>query len=1043
MNKLVSKNPLFTIRFIDIAILWVSSVIAAVVASGMDAFDACFALCSTTYITSTLFSMLPHIIGPHLLASVALATIGWLMVWSGTIVQQRFFPKYPWSTSGFIALIALPGLIYISIYLFQGGFTSRLPARHWLIGLTVVFIFMVVFFSLQFFFKAWRYIASKKTVPNWKAICAAGICFLLSVAFRWCDAHLYKRLYPLIHVVVTLVTLCLILLGIFLLLHTLLNAAKKRIIVICVLPTFVVSSFFIFKAPAPSQTIANILFEQTVTLANLLNAMPRNRSESDPSVTSRTQLGVDEILQSLPKNSSLSHLPTYPGAHLIVISIDALRAESLGTYGYRERNISPTIDSIAKQSTVFEHAYCAAPHSAFSITSFHVSRNTYVEKNIHQTPSYPTIADTLKKYGYETEAFYTDGIFYTEGEKLSHYKVNKFGFSSVTHPGSNPLELTQQVTAAIDDNVRSGEPPLFLWTHYFNVHEPYRSTHFGNSPKDRYEGEIYEVDKAIESLVGYVQQTLSRDTIIILTADHGEEFMDHGGYYHGSSLYDEQVRVPFIIRLPQKHRGRIQQAISLLDMAPTALGLLGIPKPISMQGRDLRPLIFEGETALLPRPVFSAVMNQFMTVQWPWKLIANPSRNLFRLYQLEMDVKEQVNLYDSEPERANILQKQLHAWLDRVAATKDPAQMAINLGKMGDKRAIEPLLALAEDATAHIAHRQKALALLADIQAVNSASRLVALLDTNTKDIPIYAALALSAINHDGAKPLLIQCLSKKEGDIKYRCALALAKLRDATAVPHLIETAIHAPASMQKPAIRYLGIFEDPSAVEPLVNLLPRRRTLSMTALALGKIGDRRAVAPLRAVLKKEKFTNIRESLVIALGLLGQSETAVDLLHVLKTEPEIPWTLEALLRVHALKNHYVFGVDIGANQSNKMAQFTKCQPSAPPVLRRFLDSNYCRTKRNQAVLKFTTQSVDANSIYLRIRTSQTKHSAKVHATIRIDNHPIATVPIDNKWKEHIFAPSNFHLSSGVHNVSIQLDSETSFDWDHFVIVPKATGPTN
>ena len=133
-----------------------------------------------------------------------------------------------------------------------------------------------------------------------------------------------------------------------------------------------------------------------------------------------------------------------------------------------------------------------------------------------------------------------------------------------------------------------------MWVHFFEPHEPYE-THpgiaFGDTALDRYDGEIAYVDRALGRLLAYIHRTRPR-AIVAITADHGEEFGDHGGRYHGTSVYEEQVRVPLVVVGPGVRAGAsVDEPVQTIDLVPTVLSALGIPRPARVRGRDVGPLL--------------------------------------------------------------------------------------------------------------------------------------------------------------------------------------------------------------------------------------------------------------------------------------------------------------------------------------------------------------------------------------------------------------------------------------------------------------------
>ena len=405
-------------------------------------------------------------------------------------------------------------------------------------------------------------------------------------------------------------------------------------------------------------------------------------------------------------------LAELPDAHVLMISVDALRADHLGLYGY-ERPISEYLDGFAEDALVFEHAYAAAPHSSYSISSLWTS--AYIHQRVELGLPLPerTVASVLGEVGYRTAAFYTLGIFHTEGERMRLYEENAFQFDRHEHAS---LEAERMTDAALDefDRIRAeGEPPSLTWVHYFDVHEPYREPSLGSSDLDRYDGEIRNVDRAIQRLVAGVRERLERPVIIALTADHGEEFRDHGGVYHGSTLYEEQIRVPLLIHVPGVEGRRVDTPVELVDVAPTLLALVDHTDP-TMRGDDLRPLF--GESIDWP-PAFGAVSYKKMVVRWPYKLVADLRFDLYEIYDLEQDPRERVNLAGERAELLADLKGEVYAWLDELRSSGSPHETALALGRMRDRRALDPLCELLADREASTEDRVEAAQLLARLAA--------------------------------------------------------------------------------------------------------------------------------------------------------------------------------------------------------------------------------------------------------------------------------------------------------------------------------------
>jgi arylsulfatase A-like enzyme len=181
-----------------------------------------------------------------------------------------------------------------------------------------------------------------------------------------------------------------------------------------------------------------------------------------------------------------------------------------------------------------------------------------------------------------------------------------------------------------------------------------------------YESEVRNVDEAMEEALGRLG--IDDGTLVIVTADHGEEIYDHGSLGHRSnrSLHEELIHVPLVVLLPgREHAGEvIDDPVSLVDLYPTLLDLLGLPVPGDLPGRSLVPLIEAGQWP--PGPVFSEVWDErrrtSCVIRYPWKYVRIPTMDGDALYNLEEDPGERVDLLASEPAIASDLESELIRW---------------------------------------------------------------------------------------------------------------------------------------------------------------------------------------------------------------------------------------------------------------------------------------------------------------------------------------------------------------------------------------------
>ena len=459
----------------------------------------------------------------------------------------------------------------------------------------------------------------------------------------------------------------------------------------------------------------------------------------------------------------------------------------------------------------------------------------------------------------------------------------------------------------IDRTLSRGEPSTLLWAHYFDVHEPYEDTRYGTSDIDRYDGEINKADAAIDRLIRQARKRFTRELIIVVTADHGEEFREHGGVYHGSTLYEEQIRVPLIVHVPGIEPRRIAAPVETLALAPTVLGLVGVAVPKPMRGDDLRPLLVGKELDV--GPVFAAVIHKRMVVRWPHKLIADLRFGLFELYDLTRDPGERQNLAGSEPTLRDQLRDEIYGWLDSLtpvptaapdaATASDPRLAALAVGRLGDRRAVQPLVSLAADGEAPLEDRLQATRMLGHLADDSAADPLATLLEDPEAPLAAEAAIALGRMFDARARTMLRRVVASEDPDVRTRAAVSLGRLRDRAAVPALIEALWLAPREYEREeAVRWLGRLGDTQALDPLLQILPESRTRHLAVVAIGRLRDPRTFDALADVLETERLADVRSATVQGLGYLGDPR-AIELIAPLASQDaSLSTATESLVRL-------------------------------------------------------------------------------------------------------------------------------------------------
>lgn len=384
-----------------------------------------------------------------------------------------------------------------------------------------------------------------------------------------------------------------------------------------------------------------------------------------------------------------------PRPNIIFIVIDALRADHLGCYGY-PRPTSPVIDSLAASGALFETAITQAPWTKSSFSSFLTSLYPFqhgVEDWAAVMPdSIVTLPEVLSNHGYSTVCVIN---MLGMGGRFGVLR----GFDEVSESGKTPRDAR----VATDDAIaylRQVQGPFFMLLHYFDVHQPYAPKRdyvdivnidtdldpFGNrgilarnkdglppkkaiaKTKILYDGCIRYVDDSLARLFGILDEVgIADNTIIIVTADHGEAFWEHGVDTHGSTVYDEVLKVPLIIAWPGRFdtSRRVTSQVRLIDLFPTLLEMAGASYDGHMEGVSLLPYIQGGQIdsagRLLPSHVAYAGNGQVKPPEvrclrtLDLKVIVDPSGSEVQAYNLVEDPGETVNVSVSEIEEASAL----------------------------------------------------------------------------------------------------------------------------------------------------------------------------------------------------------------------------------------------------------------------------------------------------------------------------------------------------------------------------------------------------
>ncbi len=551
------------------------------------------------------------------------------------------------------------------------------------------------------------------------------------------------------------------------------------------------------------------------------------------------------------------------GRDVLLVTVDALRADRLGAYGGPE-GLTPALDALAREGVVFRRAYTPTPHTSYALTSLLTGKYMREVLELPGAPAqHAALPELLREYGYRTAAFYPPAIFFVDASRFAELSRGGFGFEYRKVMFASARQRVAQLERYLQE-VAPGYP-VFVWVHLFEPHEPYAPpAEFarGDDTVARYEGEVATVDDAVGRLVARFRAARPGGTVIV-TADHGEELGDHGGWYHGTTLYDEQVRVPLLWSSPGAVAARVTDVpVELVDLAPTLLSALGIPRDARMRGDDLGGVL-RGDDASGPGYAFASVAGRRMVTDGHHKLACEGER--CALFDLRGDPRE----LDDRSARASAVvarllgvQRRFLASVPRVEAMAlaDDAGWpdALARAELGDHNAAAELVPLLGDRRAPVrAAAARALGRLSHAPAVPTIARLRRDGDPRVAAEASVAGLLLGDEDaREGAQAAL-----EADTELARRAALALAERGDASGVEVLrgLVADTSAEEEARVAALRSLARLRDRGALEVLEATLPDVRLRPEVVETLAAIGGPRAANAIANAFANERYLAAR----------------------------------------------------------------------------------------------------------------------------------------------------------------------------------------
>jgi arylsulfatase A-like enzyme/Flp pilus assembly protein TadD len=403
--------------------------------------------------------------------------------------------------------------------------------------------------------------------------------------------------------------------------------------------------------------------------------------------------------------------------NIILITVDTVRADRMGFLGSK-LGLTPNLDTLARESVVFTHAYSQVPLTAPSHAT--ILSGTYPQ--FHQVndfqvplaPDLPYAPAVLRAHGYRTSAFVGamvldphagfargfDRGFDTYDAGFHHARPGEDRYHSTERRGG---EVVAHALAWLNQHPRG---PFFIWLHLYDAHDPYDppepyKSKYAAAP---YDGEIAYVDSAVGKFLGDLRtRGLYDGAVIAVMADHGEALGDHGEDTHGFFLYDETIHVPLLIKLPgaasvgkDSAGTKIENRVGLVDVLPTILQVVKIPVPQEVQGESLLGMLLPkpapaesarasaGPDASPDRPAYAETDYPQNTYGWSPLRALRTGKYLFikapreELYDQSADPKAEHDLSSASTAVTSTLAGQLDAFRQKTSSSREAPKSTVD-----------------------------------------------------------------------------------------------------------------------------------------------------------------------------------------------------------------------------------------------------------------------------------------------------------------------------------------------------------------------------
>jgi choline-sulfatase len=413
-----------------------------------------------------------------------------------------------------------------------------------------------------------------------------------------------------------------------------------------------------------------------------------SRDQPPPATSSASPSSAQSAVPPRPQPPGPSASATPSGGaparvprNVLLLTVDSLRTD-VPWQGYT-RPIAPNLTALSERAAIYSRAYAGSSYTAKSVATFLSGRypstlyrdgrffTRYAEGNRF-------LAELLGERGIRSSAWHGHLYFGRNSGFEQGFSTWKL-VPGIKFDPETDNDVTSEKMTALGIEILSApentKEPFFAWAHYMDPHDQYlkhaEAPDFGKKARDRYDSEIWYADLHIGKLLEFARtKPWWPNTVVIVSADHGEAFGEHGMYKHAFELWEVLTRVPLFLAGPGIQPRRIEERRSHIDLAPTILELMGVPVPTDMHGQSMLPEL-EGAAASSREPILTELSEDSHNpprralIAGDWKLIEF-ERGRHQLFNLAADPGETRDLANSEPAELRRMKALLDAKYQRL-----------------------------------------------------------------------------------------------------------------------------------------------------------------------------------------------------------------------------------------------------------------------------------------------------------------------------------------------------------------------------------------